>query len=193
MQDWWADFVENNQAEAEVIASELIDCPVSQVKDYLDEGQTAQDWCEDYDDYDKVYETFIGYNCTETDFGINAEEMLRDMFAQAAPGEYSYEDEFIDDMATHAAGYSKPDGFFKDLAYGGCQSGMIGMLIYHSDCKEVYCRHIDDMEATKEDLEGEMGEPMRNHNHISHPDWMCWLCYEELGHRIASELWPDQF
>lgn len=193
MQDWWADFVEHNQGEAELIASKLIGCPVGEVKDYIDEGQTAQDWCEDYDGYEKVYERFIGYGCTEAGLGINPEETLRDMFAQGAPGEYSYEDEFIDDMAYHAAGYTRPDGFFKDLAYGGCQSGMIGMLICHSDCKEVYCRHIDDMEATKEALEDEMGTPMRNSKRLFHADWMCWLCYEELGHRVAAELFPEQF
>ena len=70
---------------------------------------------------------------------------------------------------------------------------MIGMLIYNSDCKEIYIEHIDDMEEFVKELESEMGEPIRNRDHLPHYTFVCWLCYEELAFRIARELFPDEF
>lgn len=130
------------------------------------------------------------------------EEFLTDMFMQAVDEQfqhdynqpyYSFVQSFVDDMAYHAENYDNPIGFFKDLAYGGCQSGTVGMLIYNNDCKKIYVEHIDDMELIKEYLEDEMGEPVRNKEKLPHYTFMCWLCYEELGHNIARNLFPDFF
>ena len=61
--------------------------------------------------------------------------------------------------------------------------------------KDLYpdVEHIDDMEGFKEDFEDELGMPITNKEGLPHYTFMCWLCYEELAHRIAQELWPDKF
>ena len=102
-------------------------------------------------------------------------------------------DELIEDMAGHSENYDTPYGFFHDLSYGGCVSGMIGMFVYHSDCKRFYIEHIDDLEAFVEDFEEELGEPIQNKDHQPHYTFTCWLCYEELAYRIARTLYPDTF
>lgn len=107
--------------------------------------------------------------------------------------DYDWAEDLIDDMVYYCADYNCPISFFEDLAEGGCQSGMIGMFVYNSDCKAFYVEHIDDMEGFKEDFEDELGMPITNKEGLPHYTFMCWLCYEELAHRIAQELWPDKF
>lgn len=120
--------------------------------------------------------------------------LLQDMFEEACLDiEYTFAKSFVEDMAYHAEGYSDPIDFFNDLTHGGCISGMIGMLIYNSDCKDIYIEHIDSMECFKEDFEEELGEPIVNQKRLPHYTFMCWFCYEELAYRIARELWPDVF
>lgn len=47
-------------------------------------------------------------------------------------------------------------GVLKDLAYGGCQSGMVGHLIYTRDCVRFYRRHrvdiVEALRATMDDM-----------------------------------------
>ena len=107
--------------------------------------------------------------------------------------EYSFTKEFVDDMIHHIQGYwGKPISFFKDLQHG-CVSGMIGVLIYNDDCKNIYIKHIDDMESCKENMEDEYGCQIENSHSVPHYTFLCWLCYEELGFAIARALWPDEF
>lgn len=105
--------------------------------------------------------------------------------------ERSFVDDFVKDIAYHMEGYSDAHGFFKDLAYGGCISGMVGMFIYHSDCKKFYIEHIDDMENFKSELEDELGEPIKNTNEQPHYTFMCWLCYEEFVRYLSETLFND--
>lgn len=102
--------------------------------------------------------------------------------------ERSFVDDFVEDIAVHMEGYSDAQGFFKDLAYGGCISGMIGMFIYHSDCKKFYIDHMDDMENFKSELEEELGEPIQNRHQQPHYTFMCWLCYEEFARYLSDTL-----
>lgn len=191
--NWWCDFTCANDSEALTLMSDILDCSLDEAKEQLGERQTPEEWVAEYDDADKLYEVFFGYGKTDTDWGLDTESFLAEMFKEACPGDHEYEDEFTDDMAVHASGYTNPLGFFRDLAYGGCQSGMIGMLIYHSDCKEVYGKYMDDMEDKKDELEEEFGSPIQNRDYIAHADFMCWLCYEELAKEIASELFPEKY
>ena len=46
------------------------------------------------------------------------------------------------EINNHAEDYeSGAEGFLKDLAYGGCQSGMVGSLIYYTDTLKFYKAH----------------------------------------------------
>lgn len=69
--------------------------------------------------------------------------------------------------------------FLEDLQRGGCVSGMIGKFIYHSDCKEFYINHLDDLEDIRKELEDSLGEPIENRYESPHYTFMCWLCFEE--------------
>ena len=103
----------------------------------------------------------------------------------------SFAEDFLRDMAEHIEGYSNPLGFFNDLTHG-CQSGMIGMLIYNSDCKRIYIEHIDDMEEYAEQIYEEAGF-ISNKNGAPHYTHICWLCYEEFGYQIGRTLFPETF
>lgn len=146
----------------------------------------------------EIYEKLFCLSKRASDSFLNGEQctLLADIFDQAISEmreQYDYVDELINDMTDECNGYNDPMDFFKDLAYGGCKSGMVGMFIYNCDCKEFYIKHIDDMESFVEDFENGLGEPITNRDKLPHYTFICWLCYEELAYRIAKELWPDEF
>ena len=112
---------------------------------------------------------------------------------QAVPDkEKEFVDEFVEDMAEHAENYNSPLEFFNDLTHG-CQSGLIGMLIYNTDCLKIYSKYANDMEEFKETMEDELGTPIHNKSGVPHATFMCWFCYEELGFQIARNLFTDKF
>lgn len=120
-------------------------------------------------------------------------KFLVEMFKQAVPDkEKEFVDEFVEDMAEHAEGYNSPLGFFQDLTHG-CQSGLIGMLIYNTDCLKIYGRYANDMETFKEEIEQELGLPIHNKSGVPYYTFVCWFCYEELGFQIARNLFEDKF
>lgn len=185
MIDWWHNFLANDHSSCELAKA------ISGDIEDLDDDDEAYDYLYNlYDNGSDIYKLFFGYKpeldaCEWSDAIPSTQELLASLFMQAVYNrDLSYVQEFCEDMAIHAQDYVTPEGFFKDLAYGGCQSGMIGMLIYNSDCKKIYIENIDDMEDTKAALEDEMGEPIRNTDKLPHYTFLCWLCYEELAHQI---------
>lgn len=120
-------------------------------------------------------------------------KFLVEMFKQAVPDkEKEFVDEFVEDMAEHSESYNSPLGFFQDLTHG-CQSGLIGMLIYNSDCQKIYGKYANDMETFKEEIEQELGVPIHNKSGVPRYTFVCWFCYEELGFQIARNLFEDEF
>lgn len=202
---WWNNFLDNTTEETakRIMENEFIG-EEETVDDYIGitedcEAQTCREWLGLQDDANQIYSIFFGYDSTSDYSAASTEDFLEQMFMENAgwyagpSGEMpSFAEEFVKDMAYHAAGYSNPLGFFEDLQ-NGCQSGMIGILIYNADCKEIYIKHIDDMEEYKSQLEDGMGEPIKNRTGAPHYTFMCWLCYEELGYNIARELFPETF
>ena len=195
--NWWQKFVDSHESEAKRLM-ELFIGEEETIEDYLDEGETPYDWliAKDEDYAEEIYENFFGYNADRSilaDDVPDTETFLIGMFKQAYTKKYDFVDELIEDMAGHACNYCTPHGFFHDLSYGGCSSGMIGMFIYHSDCKRFYINHIDDLEAFVEDFEEELGERIPNKDHQPRYTFVCWLCYEELAHDIARTIYPESF
>lgn len=194
--DWWKEYVENHQADQKPLMESFIG-EEETIEDYLDEGETPYDWlmAKSEEEADEIYTHFFGYSSKQQCFDDipDTETFLKDLFKQAYTEKYDFVNELIEDMAGHACNYDTPHGFFHDLSYGGCASGMIGMFIYHSDCKRFYINHIDDLEAFVEDLEENLGEPIKNKDHQPHYTFICWLCYEELGFSIARTLYPESF
>lgn len=58
----------------------------------------------------------------------------------------------------HAADYDNGlEGVFNDLFYGGCQSGMVGHLIYHKDTLAFYRKHRAEIEGILTETMQELG------------------------------------
>ena len=176
------------------------DVEVAQLFDIMEypEVEDKREFLMNVENGQEIYEKLFGFLKRERNSCLNGEQctLLADIFDQAVPEmrrEYNYVDELIDNMADECNGYDNPLGFFKDLAYGGCKSGMVGMFICNCDCKDFYIKHIDDMESFVGDFEDELGELITNKDKLPRYTFICWLCYEELAYRIASELWPDEF
>lgn len=195
--DWWQEYIGEatietcNEIMQEWIGEE--EC----LSNYISsDASDSREWLlEHVTDAEKIYRAYYGL-----DGGGTWEDMpdtnrfVKDLLMQANQySEADFAEEFIENMACHIADYSRPRSFFADLVYGGCISGMVGMLIYNSDCKRIYIEHIDSMEDFKEELEGELGASITNRHKVPHYTFMCWLCYEELAFSIARNLWPDKF
>lgn len=200
--DWFSQLLkEEFKGNEERCRKFMEDMGFTPIGDYLDEGETAWDFLngltdENNDIYGHAWRAFEYQRWTS--ILLDRDDFLREMFNDVAKEDYLLKDQdfvepLIDDMVDHCDGYDNPIGFFKDLSYGGCASGMVGMFIYHSDCKEFYIRHIDSMEDFKAEFEEELGDPIRNKEKLPHYTFMCWLCYEETAYRIAQALWPEQF
>lgn len=198
---WWESYLEKTTEEnaRSIMENEFIGDEEG-VDDYIpEEAEDCRDWLLRQDDAEKIYRVFFGCDGTDIyDDTPSTETFLNDMFTDTAiayrpNGSMSFEEVFIDDMVHHASEYETPEGFFKDLAQGGCISGMIGMLIYNSDCKKIYIEHIDDLEVYKESLEDEMGEPICNRHHVPHYTFVLWLCYEEYAYNLGRVLYPEVF
>lgn len=192
---WFQQIVEDHEDDQEWVDGmfQLLD----RKDEYLEDGETHLSYLQDFDDDEVIWDELFG-QYSEGKF-INdlpdKEYMLNDMLTEVGGyyiDHYDFASDLFDDMAEHMENYDDPKGFFKDLFYGGCASGMIGMFIYNSDCKDFYIKYIDSMEDFKDDLEEELGEPIRNKDQ-RHYTFMCWLCYEELARKVACELWPDEF
>ncbi len=193
---WWDKYVANHSDDQKRLMETFIG-EEETIEDYLDEGETPYDWlmAKGEDDADEIYSHFFGYSADRSLFDDlpETDTFLIGMFKQAYTDKYDFIDELIEDMAGHAENYDTPHGFFHDLSYGGCSSGMIGMFIYHSDCKRFYINHIDSMEDFIADFEEELGEPIKNSQRQPHYTFVCWVCYEELAYRIARTLYPNTF
>ena len=48
-------------------------------------------------------------------------------------------------------------GFLRDLMYGGCQSGMVGSLVYYKDTLAFYKRHKAEIQAMLKDTMQDCG------------------------------------
>lgn len=194
---WWQELVDKHEDDAAWCKDVMEQMGYYPVSDYLDDEDTPYDFLANFDDAVQIFEKVYGYNSqVEIDEIPSGEEFIEDILKQAAEPyakEYDFVDEIVSDMAGHCVGYETPLGFFKDMATGGCSSGLVGMFIYHSDCKKFYIEHIDSMEAYIEEFEGETGEPVRNTDHQPRYTFVCWFCYEELAYNIARNLFEDEF
>lgn len=190
---WFQDFVSDHEND-----SEWVESLAKQLGYEQDDEETPLEYLQTMDDVDFIYKSLFGYEShvlvddltTADGFAV---KMLADTAAELKLSKYDFMGAFLADMAEHIAEYSTPLGFFKDLSYGGCASGMIGMFIYNPDCKEFYINHIDSMEDFKQDWENMMGTPVQNTKKLPHYTFMCWFCYEEIGYMIGQALFPYEF
>lgn len=167
--------------------------------EYLDDDETCYDFLMAMSDENEIYEALFGYNAKVKclDDLPDTEGFLKDMLKWVVSEEdldkYSFCDEFVEDIVDELTEYDSPLTFFQSLQSNGCQSGMIGLLIYNSDCLNIYGRYCNDMEELREDLENETGVPIHSSRNIPRYVWLCWLCYEEFAFRIGRYLFENDF
>ena len=190
---WFQDFVSDHEND-----SEWVENLAGQLGYEQDDEETPLDYLQTMDDVDFIYTSLFGdKSCVLVDDLPTTEGFAREMLTETVKdlelSKYDFVGELLDDMAEHIEGYNTPLGFFKDLSYGGCASGLIGMFVYNPDCKEFYIHHIDSMEDFKEDWENMIGEPVRNTKSLPHYTFLCWFCYEQVGYEIGRALFPEVF
>lgn len=199
--DWFYSYLRDNEDSSEdfylTVFNSIVDrSDGDSLDEWLDEGETVADYLFSEVSGGQVWEKLFGKDAGLSINLPDKELFLIDMFTSCASdngdNHWDFSNEFIENMAYSSSGYEDPSGFFKDIAYGGCQSGMVGMLIYTSDCLKIYGRYADSMEEFIDMIEEEMGEPMRNTTGCKRYVWACWLCYEELAHRIGCNLFPNE-
>lgn len=201
MNEWFQEFLDEHE-DNEMLVEQLFNQLLTQ--EALDEwpknGLTMLEYLRGDIDAEFMYSRlFIEETEVELERALgNHQEIIDKILSKAAEAlglEYDFMKELIDDMAYHITDYERPIQFFNDLQRGGCASGMIGMFIYNSDCHDFYMKHADDMEEYKEDMEDELGEPIRQKEgqRMYHYYWMCWLCYEEFAFALARHLFEDEF
>jgi len=90
-------------------------------------------------------------------------------------------------VATEAleCGYDITD-FFADLLQHGCQSGMIGSLIYYCDTHKFYDTHYAEIEHLRYELETAIGVPLQPQGDLK--NWYAWVAFEETARSMADEL-----
>lgn len=79
-----------------------------------------------------------------------------------------------------------PASWLRDLAYGGCASGMVGGLIYRTECLSFVARHLADVLELLAEYTEDMGEapPV---DWSDPQSWFAWFAFEETARRIADE------
>lgn len=195
--DWFHELVEQHESDKEW-CEDLFSQFGYNKAEYLDEGETCYDFLMAMSDENEIYEALFGYEAKvkNLDDLPDTEGFLTAMFKEVGKQyikDYDFAEELLEDMSEECDGYTNPIGFFQDLQQGGCGSGMIGMFIYNTDCRDFYIKYIDSMEDFVEEFEDELGCPIKNEHRLPHYTFICWLCYEELAYRIARELWDGKF
>ena len=92
------------------------------------------------------------------------------------------------EVAMEALEYGCQDitSFFSDLLSHGCQSGMIGKLIYYADTHTFYDKYYYDIEEIRCDLEDSFGEPLQPQGDLK--NWYAWLAFEETARKIGDKF-----
>jgi len=92
------------------------------------------------------------------------------------------------EVAEEALGYDYADIalFFTDLLHHGCQSGMVGKLVYYTDTHKFYDKYYNEIEDLRYDLEESFGLPLQPKGDLK--NWFAWMAFEETARIIADEL-----
>ena len=76
--------------------------------------------------------------------------------------------------------------FFSDLLQQGCQSGMVGKLIYYHDTHKFFDKYYNEIEDLRSELEESFGSPLQPKGDLK--NWFAWMAFEETARIIADEL-----
>ena len=86
------------------------------------------------------------------------------------------------DVLSEALEHDEPKMFFEDLLQHGCQSGMVGGLIYYTDTAKFYDDHYDQIEELREQYLEEIGEFPQIKGDLK--NWFAWFAFEETARKL---------
>jgi hypothetical protein len=90
-------------------------------------------------------------------------------------------------VAKEAIDYWDIEGFFRDLAQSGCESGMVTSLIYYTDTHKFYDKYYDEIELIRINYEDETGIKIKIGNKDLKNQY-AWFAFEKVALDMASEL-----
>jgi hypothetical protein len=122
-------------------------------------------------------------------------------------GETPLERNVISWLNSHGADYDSGwKGALKDLMYGGCQSGMVGHLIYYTDTVKFYKKHQKEIDAllkeafdstgytSPKDLFGDKwddSDPLARED--INQNLLAWFGFEETARNIARKAGVEDY
>lgn len=106
---------------------------------------------------------------------------------------------------SHAANYDNgADGFLRDLFYGGCQSGIVGELIYYHDTLRFYKRYQREIDSLLQELLNDCGgtpselfarSGWDNEDPLArdtiNQNLLAWFGFEETARNLANKAGID--
>lgn len=100
----------------------------------------------------------------------------------------------------HAADYDDgAEGYINDVMRGGCQSGIVGDLIYYTDTLKFYKRHREDISGLVKEMQESTGESISNLLRdfdkndplcleTSNQNLLAWFGFEETARILADRM-----
>lgn len=122
---------------------------------------------------------------------FDLEGTVKDILTEVADMNWDFAEEFIDSYVGEMFQYQTPEDFFIDLQHGGCQSGMIGGLIYYDNIRKIYINNMDSIDEYIAELESEIGENLFDTSKQPRFNYAVWATYEEFAYRIYSALFEN--
>lgn len=99
----------------------------------------------------------------------------------------AYPNSLRSEVAAEALKYDDNiEAFFTALLAHGCQSGMIGSLVYFHDTHAFYDKHYEEIEELRYELEHAFGESLKPQGDLK--NWYAWMAFEETARLIADEF-----
>jgi len=86
-----------------------------------------------------------------------------------------------------SGGYDKAESYFDDLSHG-CESGIVGELIYYSDTHPFAQKHLEDIMNLLADTGEELGEPIKIPTDTDSVNWLAWFGFEQTAYNLQNQL-----
>ena len=109
--------------------------------------------------------------------------MKLNTFLENMYGESTLKDEVIDIILNHINDYENSITFLEEVLQYGCSSGMIGELIYYSDTKDFFIKHMEEIFEIYNNVKDNLSPNFEvNANNLS------WLAFEYMVNEIYNEV-----
>ena len=109
-------------------------------------------------------------------------ELLMDMY-----GESELKDNVIDIILNHIDDYENPITFLEEVLQYGCSSGMVSELIYFSNTKNFFIKHMEEIFDIYNEIKENLSPDFEvNANNLS------WLAFEHMVNEIYNEIEEEE-